>query len=114
MDVAIIEFDGEIEDFPLLIQSVDGLIESGMHNVVIDLEPLGFINSAALGYLVRTQKTLKREGGGLALCRVTPGVLNILNVTELDRMLPAFADENAAVAHLSGDAKEVVSRHAWR
>ena len=41
-------------------------------------------------------------------------MLNILQVTELDRLLPTFDDEDAAVAHLSGDAKENVSRHTWR
>jgi len=114
MDVVIIDFDGEIEDFPILIQSVDGLIASGTRNLIIDLKPLGFINSAALGYLVSTQKTLERDGGKLALCRVTPGVMNILRLTALDEMFPVFDDEKDAVAHLSGDAEEVVSRHDWR
>ena len=52
MDVVVISFDGGIEDFPLLIQSVDGLIADGTRHLAIDLHTLPFINSAALGYLL--------------------------------------------------------------
>ena len=35
--VVVIEFDGEIEDFPILIQTVDNLIASGTRHLVLDL-----------------------------------------------------------------------------
>ena len=55
MDVVVITFDGEIADFPVLVQSVDNLIADGTQHMVIDLHTLPFINSAALGYLVEPE-----------------------------------------------------------
>ena len=63
MDVVVVDFDGQIEDFPVLIQTVDGLVADGVKGIVIDLQTLPFINSAALGYLVSAQKNLEDVGG---------------------------------------------------
>jgi anti-anti-sigma factor len=121
MDVVVISFDGQIEDFPMLIQSVDNLIADGTRHMVIDLHTLPFINSAALGYLIKAQKSMEREGGELALARVQPAIQNILEMTSLDQVFPAFEDVDEAVAYLGGDAshtasegKRAVRKHQWR
>lgn len=113
MDVVIIEFDGEIEDFPVLVQTLDSLVMGGARYVILDLHTLPFINSAALGYLVTAQKSLEREGGELVLCRVAQGVKNILELTELDSVLPAFDDDEEAIAYLNAES-DGVQRHSWR
>ena len=123
MDVVVISFDGQIDDFPILIQSVDNLIADGTHHMVIDLHTLPFINSAALGYLLKAQRSMEREGGELALARVQPAILNILQMTDLDKVFPTFEDVEEAVAYLGGDVtapaaaaegKRKVRRHDWR
>jgi anti-sigma B factor antagonist len=121
MDVVVISFDGRIEDFPVLIQTVDNLVADGTRHLAIDLHGLPFINSAALGYLIKVQKSVEREGGELALCQLQPAIRQILEMTNLDVIFPAFETVDEAVAYLGGDTsqptaegKRKVRRAAWR
>ena len=122
MDVVVITFDGEIADFPVLIQSVDNLIADGTRHLVIDLHSLPFINSAALGYLVKARANLERMDGELALARVQPAIQNILEMTGLDSVFPAFQSIEEAVDHLGGaptdgdpaEGKRGVRHSQWR
>lgn len=106
MDVTVVTFDGGIEDFPLLVQTVDNLIDGGVRRLVIDLEPLPFINSAALGYLLSAQQHVQREDGRLALCRVSRGIQNVIRLANLDDFLRFFEDEDAAVSYVWEDGSQ--------
>ncbi len=117
MDVVVISFDGEIADFPVLIQTVDNLIADGTRHLAIDLHTLPFINSAALGYLVKARANLERLEGEMALARVQPAIQNIMQMTGLDQVFPSFQDIEEAVAYLGGgseEGKRPVRHSAWR
>ena len=102
MDIVVVEFEGGIDQFPRLIQTVDGLLADGERKLVIDLATLPFINSAALGYLVKTQQTLNDLKGRLALVRVQQAIRNILTVTHLMPLFSLFDSVDAAVKSLGG------------
>lgn len=115
MAITVIDFDGQIEDFPVLVQSVDNLVASGTRRLVLDLGTLEFINSAALGYLINVHKTLARHDGEVVLCRLRPVIQRLLEMTQLDTMLPAFDTAEEAVDYLRRDAaQEEVERPGWR
>ena len=114
MDVVVISFDGEIADFPVLIQTVDNLIADGTRHLVIDLHTLPFINSAALGYLVKARANLERLEGEMALARVQPAIQNIMQMTGLDQVFPSFQDVEEAIDHLGGDTTEGPTREGKR
>jgi anti-sigma B factor antagonist len=123
MDVLVITFDGEISDFPVLIQSVDNLIADGTRHLAIDLHTLPFINSAALGYLVKARANLESLEGEMALARVQPAIKNILEMTGLDVVFPTFDTIEEAVGYLGGDSssssspadgKRAVRHSSWR
>ena len=97
MDISVVEFEGGIDQFPRLIQTVDGLLADGERRIVIDLGTLPFINSAALGYLVKTQQFLNEHHGKLALVRVQQAIRNILTVTHLHSLVSLFDSVDAAV-----------------
>lgn len=111
MSIVVITFDGEIEDFPVLIQSIDNLVAGGTQRLVLDLETLPFINSAALGYLIKVQKSMKDLGGEVVLTRLRPAIRNILQMTQLDQLFPVFETNEEAVDYHGGAD---VHRHAWR
>jgi anti-anti-sigma factor len=121
MDVVVITFDGRIEDFPMLVQTVDNLIEDGTRHLAVDLHALPFINSAALGYLIKAQKSMERLDGEIALCRLQPAIQQILEMTSLDVLFPSFETVEEAVTYLGGDisqpageGKRAVRKHSWR
>jgi anti-anti-sigma factor len=103
MDIIVIEFSGDIDDFPSLVQTIDNRIRDGDTHLVVDLHSLPFINSAALGFLIRAQKNVEEEGGELALARVQPAITRILEMAHLDAILPAFKTVEEAVVYLGGD-----------
>lgn len=111
MSIVVITFDGEIEDFPVLVQSIDNLIASGTKRLVLDLESLPFINSAALGYLIKVQKSMQERGGEVVLSRLRPALENILHMTQLDQVFPAFETNEEAIDYHGGAE---VHRQAWR
>ena len=102
MNIVVIEFGGGIELFPSLIQTVDGLLDGGERRIVIDLGALKFINSAALGYLVKTQQRLTKAGGRLALVRVQAVIRKVLTGAHLISLFGLFDSVEAAVASISG------------
>ena len=59
-DVVILKFTGEFDTFnlPAFSERIDRMIDGGDTQMVFDLRLLKFINSAALGYLIKTAKRL--------------------------------------------------------
>ena len=113
-DVVLITFDGSIEDFPMLIQTMDNLIADGTRRLALDIGALPFINSAALGYLVKAYKNMEDQGGEIALCNLQPAIVNIMEMTQLDEVFPAFQSSEEAVAYLGGDTGTAVREADWR
>ena len=65
--VTILTFTGEWDAFnlPTFSAKIDNLVESGNTNLVFNLRLLTFINSSALGYLVKTKRAVEAGGGDL-------------------------------------------------
>lgn len=99
----MIDFDGRIDDFPLLIQTVDNLIADGTRHIVVDLHSLPFINSSALSYLISAQKNMERQGGEIVLAQVQPAITKILEMTNLDVVFPSFQSVEEAIVYHGGD-----------
>jgi len=104
MDIVVVELKGGIADFPLLIQTVDGLINDGERRIVLDLGSLPFMNSSALGYLIKTRSVLLERGGQLALARLQQAIRNILVVTNLESLFALYDTADLAVKALEHHA----------
>ena len=104
MDIVVVELKGGISDFPLLIQTVDGLLADGERRIVLDLGALPFMNSSALGYLIKTRSILLERGGQLGLARLQQAIRNILVVTNLESLFALYDSADAALAGLTQQA----------
>jgi len=69
--------------------------------VVLQLEEVSFVDSAGLGTLVRLFGVLRAHGGDLKLCRLSPFLLQVLNVTNLLRIFPVYASERESIQAFS-------------
>ncbi len=81
----------------------EALLESlgrGATHVVVDLCAVTFIDSVALGVLVRTSHELRDLGGRLAIA-CPPDVARFFEVAGLDRILPISRTRAEAVARVS-------------
>ena len=64
---------------------------------VLDLNGVGFVDSAGLGLLVRLLARLRRSSGDLKLCRVPRNVERSLNVSRLSSVLATYESIDAAL-----------------
>lgn len=100
-DVVILKFAGEFDAFnlPTFSQKIDAMIEAGDRQLVLDLHALKFINSAALGYLIKTNKRVKVLRGEMVLARPSRFIQKTLVTLGLDGVFTAFQTVEDGIMH---------------
>ena len=90
----------------------DQLREPGIANAVVDLGEVPYIDSTGLAFLVELYKILQVRGGQLVLARANARVREVLALTRIAELIPAFESEESAVASLR--APQVMAGYAGR
>ena len=102
-DVRIIGLKGKISigagDVKLR-ELVDQAMEEGRKKIVLDLEHVSAIDSAGIGEMVSSYTTVTRQGGKLALLKLSPKINDILQVTQLITVFDIYDSEEEAIAAL--------------
>jgi len=88
-------FDAEVAKRPRLL--------------VVDLSALRFIDSSALRVLMRTHRSLNRDGGTLALVSPSPRVARILDLIDIAHVIPVYANVTEATTRAAGTGPEAAS-----
>jgi len=83
-----------------LLGYVRALAESGCRRIVLNLTHVSYVDSVGVGEIIRVYLHLQGRGGTLRLCGIGPRVSELLQSTQLDRVLPIFESEADAVASL--------------
>ena len=112
---AVLHLRGEFDTYycPLLQKEVDGLIAAGVHHIVLNLRLVKFINSTALGAVIKASKVLSAQDGRLVISRPSAFCRDIMEKVGLDRVVPIYDnDEDAGTALLVTTAKEAVAGEA--
>ena len=104
----ILHLRGEFDTFycPLLQKEIDGLVAAGVHHVALNLRLVKFINSTALGAIIKASKTLKSQGGMLVISRPSSFCRDIIEKLGLDRIVPIYDTDEAAGKALLEDRGE--------
>jgi anti-anti-sigma factor len=68
--------------------------------VVLDMAGLEYVSSAGLRSLLMAGKKMKRAGGKLAVAGLKGMVAEVFTISGFDKLLPLYADTDAAVADL--------------
>jgi anti-sigma B factor antagonist len=104
-DVAIVRVSESRMMYPLLSEfsnAVTSLITSGTRKVVIDLAPVGYIDSATIGCLMDLYRQLSAAGGSLKLSGVQKRVETMLTMTGAHNFIELHPDEARAVDSFGG------------
>ncbi|MSR63821.1 MAG: anti-sigma factor antagonist [Planctomycetes bacterium] len=101
----ILHLRGEFDTFycALLQKEVDSLIASGVTRITLNLRLVKFINSTALGAIIKASKVLSSKGGKLVVSRPSVFCKDIMEKVGLDRVVPMFDSDEAAGAALLAD-----------
>ena len=88
------EFDTPFCD-PFM-KEVDELVDAGVGRVVLDMHMVKFINSTALGAVLRASKRLQRIEGRLTISRPSPFSRDVMEKVGMERAVPIFDSDEAA------------------
>lgn len=99
-DVAILSFAGDFDaaSDPSSIEDVDALIAE-CKRVIFNFSGLTFVNSSALGYLLKTVRALRDRGGELVFSEPAKCFWNILEVYGVGQVFAVYPDDQAALQH---------------
>ena len=65
------------------------LVGAGTTRIVVDMGETSFMDSSGLGALIGGLKSARQAGGDLRIARVSPAVMTVFELTNLDRVLRA-------------------------
>ena len=77
--------------------AVSGLIASGKREILIDLSPVTYVDSATIGCLMDLYRQVQSTGGHLKLSGVQKRVETMLSMTGAQNFIEIHADEPSAV-----------------
>ncbi len=109
-DYAVLTLKGEFDTFycPKLQEEIEGLLANGVSHVVLNMRLVKFINSTALGAIIKAYKRCKAEGGQLVLSQPSAFARDIIGKLGINKLVPMLDDEDAArravVSNLNQDA----------
>ena len=77
--------------------AVSALVAAGRHDIVIDLSPVTYVDSATIGCLMDLYRQVAGAGGRLKLSGVQKRVETMLTMTGAQNFIEIHADEPTAV-----------------
>ena len=98
-DVSIIRPQSDIDSFNVsfLKEKIKEQVETGHYNIIMDLEKVRFMDSAALGIMVSGLKTCMQYSGSMGIINPSRNVENLFKITHLDTVFRVFSNQNEAV-----------------
>ena len=99
-DVTIIDIDGRItvqDGADIFRDGVRQLVRQGRVKLVLNFHDASYIDSTALGEIIRAYTSATRKGGTLKLLNVTTRIHELLIITKLLSVFDLFDAEAEAV-----------------
>jgi anti-sigma B factor antagonist len=87
--------DADLYSAPVLRERLTTVIDDGASHVILDLSDTTFLDSMALGVLLRAKKRLALQGGRLDVVVTRPDVRRIFEITMLDRVFELHSSSTA-------------------
>ncbi len=101
-DCAVLRLSGDFETYAIagFLEAVEEARRAGHDLLVLNLRRVDFLNSTAIGSMLRVRKELRAAGGGLALARPSAFVRGVLEKLGLGEVLAVYESEEEAAGAL--------------
>jgi len=108
--VACLTLTGEFDSFAAnpFLEQVEGIVQGGTLNLVVNLRLVLFINSTAVGSLIKARKRLRGLGGDLVVSEPSQRVRETLEMLGLGQILKSFKSDDEAAKALRAQGPEKV------
>ena len=106
-DITILGCSGRIvfgDETATLREQVQGLVDAGKKQIVLDLGEVSYIDSSGLGTLVALYTHARKAGGSIKLANLTQKVGDLLQVTKLLTVFDVYDSEEKAIQALRKEA----------
>ena len=97
----VLDLNGRItlgEGSVQLRDAIRDLIGKGQKKILLNMAEVNYIDSSGLGELVSAYTTVKNQGAGLKLLKLTKKVHDVLQLTKLYTVFDIYDDEASAIA----------------
>jgi anti-sigma B factor antagonist len=99
-NVTILDLSGKItlgENTGILRDELRSLMSQGNKNILLNLQNVSYVDSAGLGELVGAYTTATNQGGAVKLLHLQGKMKDLMQITKLHTIFPAFDNEQEAV-----------------
>lgn len=100
-DVVVVDFRcAQIPDSGIIEELKEELrmVLQASNKIVLDLANVEYLSSAALGVLIVFDKRAKATACRVHICNLRPAILEILQITKLDRLFTIHNDRASALS----------------
>jgi len=103
--IAILYLKGEFDTYHVSMFTAKAaeLLASGYLRLVLNLRWLRFLNSTALGAIIKTRKQFRADGGDVVISSPSPFVRETMESLGLDRVFTIVNHDSEALTYLKGD-----------
>jgi len=108
--VACLTLTGDFDAFAAnpFLEQVESIVQSGTVNVVVNLRLVLFINSTAIGSLIKARKRLRGLGGELAFSEPSQRVKETVELLGIAKLIKIFGSDDEAAKALRAAGPETV------
>lgn len=82
----------------LLKDKINSLVQQGQVRILLNLADVPYVDSAGLGQMVSSFRTVTRSGGALRLLNLTARIKEVLTITKLLTVFDTYESESEALA----------------
>lgn len=103
-DVKILDLHGKLtigDGDELLKDKINSLVQQGHTKIVLNLGDVPYVDSAGLGQMVSSYRTVTRSGGSLRLLNLTTRIREVLTITKLLTVFDTYESESEALGSFS-------------
>lgn len=107
----VLKGDFQTDEVKQLLAAIKQLREAGEARFALSLRFVKYVNSTALGSLLKLRKALNDHEGDVVIVRPSPVTREVIEGLGLEELLPMYDDEQLAIRHLTeGVAQPTRSR----
>lgn len=100
-NVTILDLRGKLtigDGDELLKDKINSLVQQGQVSILLNLADVPYVDSAGLGQMVSSFRTVTRSGGALRLLNLTARIEEVLTITKLLTVFDTYESESEALA----------------
>ncbi len=108
--VACLALTGDFDAFAAnpFLEQVEAIVQAGTLNVVINLRLVLFINSTAVGSLIKARKRLRGLGGDLVFSEVSVRVKETFDLLGIGQLIRSYPSDDEAAKALRATGPETI------